>query len=312
MTEDEIIQRYFVTPVTRDDVYLGIGDDAAILTVAPGHQLVMSVDTLLEGVHFPIEFSPQDLASRAVAVCVSDLAAMGAMPQWLTLGLTLPDIDENWLQKFSQALHQHCTNYGMQLVGGDTVKGTLALTLNVMGVVETGQALRRDKAKTGDLVYVSGSLGGASYALSKCLDNTEMDTALWTCFSCPQARTDLGRSLIGLANSCMDISDGILLDASRLAKASGLGISVNLEQLPLHSSLKDLSFEHALKFATGGDDYELLFTTAPENIDKLNEISENLDLSLSCIGEVTFGTGLECRYQNRAYDVQVKGYQHFV
>lgn len=311
MTEDQLIKEFFVPASVHADVVLGIGDDGAILDVPSGHQLVTSVDTLLEDVHFPSNFSPKDLASRAVAVCVSDLAAMGAQPKWLTLAISLPAIDKLWLQEFSQSLHKHCSKYGMQLVGGDTVKGNLALSINVMGVVKSGQALRRDTAQAGDLVYVSGSLGGASLALQKLLAKTEIDADLLSRFTNPQARVILGRGLVEIANSCMDVSDGVLLDAARLAKASHIGIEIELEKLPLHPELHNYEFSEALKFATGGDDYELLFTIAPDNFDKLSTLSRQLNITITQIGKVSSISGLHTFYNSDPFVVERTGYQHF-
>lgn len=315
MTEDELIKEYFFSLSESADVSLGIGDDAAILNVPANHQLVTSVDTLLEGVHFPESFPPyflpQDVASRAVAVCVSDLAAMGATPKWLTLALSLPEVNREWLHAFSQSLHTHCAAYGLHLVGGDTVKGGLALTLNVMGIVATGQALRRDTAQVDDLVYVSGSLGGAAFALSKLLAKSDIKPELLACFTQPQARIELGQALIPVASSCMDVSDGILLDAARLATASGLGIQIDLDKLPLNPELQALAFEAAVKFATGGDDYELLFTVPPQNADKLASLEKRLGIPLTHIGRMTEKLGLDSRYKDKTYVPESRGYQHF-
>lgn len=311
MNEDELIQNFFASSVHQEGVVVGIGDDAAVLELPPGHQLVSSVDTLLEGVHFPVNFSAEDLARRAVAVCVSDLAAMGAQAKWMTMALSLPSADTHWLLLFSNALHQECEKYSMQLVGGDTVKGKLAVTINVLGVVKNGQALRRDTAQLDDIVYVSGSLGGAALALSQILKKTDLESDLLNCFTQPTARIELGRSLIGIANSCMDVSDGVLLDTARLAKASNLGVQIDLDKLPLNPGLHKMSFDESMEFASFGDDYELLFTVASHKIDGLNSIAENLNLALTPIGRIIRKPGLVTLYQGDVRELKSSGYQHF-
>jgi len=185
MSEDQLIKHYFQTPMSHsaEGVTLGIGDDCAILDVPVGHQLLSSVDSLLEGVHFPINYHPKDLASRAVAVCVSDLAAMGAQARWISLALSLPRQDKQWLQEFSNSFHQACEFYDISLIGGDTVKGPLSISLTVMGIVETGKALRRDTAKVGDYLFVSGSLGASAYALSKNFQISELSQDLLNAYN---------------------------------------------------------------------------------------------------------------------------------
>ena len=313
MSEDQLIKNYFFSPHQKnaEGVTLGIGDDCAILDVPLGYQLVTSVDTLLEDVHFPKNFNPKDLAARAVAVCVSDLAAMGAQARWMTLAISLPENNSQWLSSFSQSLHAACSHYAISLVGGDTVKGKLSISLTVMGIVETGKALRRDTAQKGDLLFVSGSLGASAFALSKILQGQDVSPEVLSFYKQPQARLQLGQELVGIANSCMDISDGVLIDAERLATASDLKLEIQMEKLPLHSSLSNMPIEQAINFATQGDDYELLFSVNVSKHEALKELSNQLDLDLSCIGSLGKKTEHHYTLNNQIYTTESKGYLHF-
>ena len=313
MSEDRLIKDYFVSPKQEnaEGVTFGIGDDCAILDVPVGYQLVTSVDTLLEDVHFPKNFNPQDLAARAVAVCISDLAAMGAQARWMTLALSIPENNSNWLSAFSQSLHAACQHYAISLVGGDTVKGKLSVSLTVMGIVETGKALRRDGAQEGDLLYVSGSLGASAFVLSKILQGQDVASDILSFYNQPQARLELGQKLVGIANSCMDISDGILIDAERLAEASNLSVDIQMNKLPLHECLQTMAIEQAVNFATQGDDYELLFSANTTKRDTLEHLASELKLNLSCIGRLTNSQEHQYTLDNKTYTTESKGYLHF-
>lgn len=311
MNEDQLIQTFFQSAKIDPSVILGIGDDAAIMQVPDGFELVISTDILLEGRHFPENYPPEDIASRAVGVCVSDLAAMGAIPKWVTLSLSLPEVQQSWLEDFSGSLRHHLQKYTLSLVGGDTVKGPLAITLTVLGVVETGQALRRDSVQLEDDIYVSGCLGGSAFALFKMLANDLDDEGLKQLFAAPSARVILGRSLLRLAHSCMDVSDGILLDLSRLLARSGVGAQVYLEKFPLHPAINDLALETQIKFATSGDDYELLFTAPFNRRNEIAALAKELELPLTRIGKVTEQPVLQTLSKGRRFDIKKFGYHHF-
>jgi len=313
MSEDQLINNYFASFNSNkaEGVSLGIGDDCAILDVPVGFQLVTSVDTLLEDVHFPKHFNAKDLAARAVAVCISDLAAMGAEPRWATLALSLPKNDANWLSDFSQSLHAACNQYAISLVGGDTVKGKLSISLTVMGIVKSGMALRRDKAQEDDILVVSGTLGASAFALSKMLQGQEVPEKVLCAYTKPQARIALGQKLIGLANSCMDISDGVLIDAERLANASGLKAIIQLEKLPIHESLQNIPIVQAINFLTQGDDYELLFSVSEAKLKQLKVLESHLSLKLSCIGRLRKAGQHQFTLNNKAFTTESKGYSHF-
>jgi len=312
MNEDQLIYTFFQNAQTDDSVFLGIGDDAAVMDVPQGYQLVISTDTLVSGRHFPKDYSPDQIASRAVGVCVSDLAAMGAIPKWVTLSLSLPEVQQSWLQSFSASLHQSLQQYFISLIGGDTVKGELSLSLSVLGIVEVGSALRRDAAVVDDDIYVSGSLGGSAFALFKLLANDDDQQSVFSLFSRPSARVQLGRRLVGVANGCMDISDGILLDLSRLLKMSAVGADIYLDKVPLHPAIDSLPLETQIKLATSGDDYELLFTARPAQRAQIEKISKELSLPLSCIGKITDTRKIMTYSNGRLFDVEkYGGYQHF-
>ena len=313
MSEDQLIKKFFVPPESHAmrDVTLGIGDDCAILDIPKNYQLVTSVDTLLEEVHFPKNFNPKDLATRSVAVCVSDLAAMGAQARWMTLALSIPENNSQWLADFSRSLHAVCAYYEISLVGGDTVKGKLSISITVMGIVEKGTAIRRDTAQVGDLLYVSGSLGGSAFALSKILQKQDLAPEILSAYIHPKARLNLGQNLIGIANACMDISDGIIIDAERLANASGLSVDIQMEKLPLHNALSTMPIEQAVNFATQGDDYELLFSVNISKRDVLRELAATLNLSLTCIGSLKENSENSYTLNNQLYTTKSKGYSHF-
>lgn len=294
--EFELIHRYFnrAELAPRLPGLTGIGDDCALLELPPGMQLAQSMDTLVEGVHFPKGCDPNLLAYRALAVNLSDLAAMGATPHSFTLGLTLPEANPDWLQSFSDGLTQLARKVGIALIGGDTTRGPLTLTLQVQGLVARGQALRRCGARVGDRIYVSGHPGDASGALAFVLQGLQPDTAqnpdiryLLERYYRPSPRLALGRWLSQQgASAALDISDGLLGDLNHILHASGVGAALDLDAIPCSEALTRVygaepARNHALK---GGDDYELCFTW-PENKPMPNAVPE--DCPLTCIGQIT-------------------------
>jgi len=271
-SEFDIIRQYFSLDNTCDDVILCIGDDAAILNVPENHELIQSVDTLVACVHFPIETSAEDIAYKALAVNLSDMAAMGAEPAWFTLAITLPNDDENWLKKFSESLSSISKKYNVQLVGGDTTHGPLCISITINGFVEKGKALTRSNAQAGDKVYVSGNIGDAALALAawqgQCLLTVDSATYLNHRLNRPTPQVELGLLLREYASSCIDISDGLLADLSHITTASNVGAKINFEDIPLskefRSNLTDKELIVPLVLS-GGDDYELCFTLPKEN-----------------------------------------------
>ncbi|ATW30641.1 thiamine-phosphate kinase [Candidatus Williamhamiltonella defendens] len=279
-SEFDLISRYFNRKsFIREDVELGIGDDCALLSTEKKRRIAVSTDTLVSGVHFLSDIDPADLAYKAFMINLSDLAAMGAEPAWLSLALTLPRIDEPWLQTFSDMLFEQLEAYRMQLIGGDTTRGPLSLTLTIQGLLIEKGGLTRSGAKKGDGIYVTGTLGDSAAGLA-ILKNTvtisdEADKRfLIERHLRPQARIFQGKALNGLAHSAIDISDGFISDLQHILNASQCGAHIELSQLPYSPALKTYSnHEQALRWAlSGGEDYELCFTLSPQ----YSHILENL------------------------------------
>ena len=280
MTEFELIERVF-RPLDsgRDDVALGIGDDAAVLQLPPGHELVACVDTLVAGVHFPADCSPFDIGWRAGASNLSDLAAMGAEPSWATLALTLPQADPHWLSAFAEGLAAVLRPWRVALVGGDTTRGPLTISL-----------LAEPAPAEGPIAFLHQR------------------------FLQPTPRLALGRALRGIASSCIDISDGLLADAGHLASASGVQLCLRAAAVPRSAGLLAcFDADPALRLAaTGGDDYELCFTLPPAHCAKLPPLARELDCPLTCIGVVREGSGLQLLDEDGAALVfDRSGYRHF-
>ncbi|WP_069470888.1 thiamine-phosphate kinase [Candidatus Marithrix sp. Canyon 246] len=303
MSEFDLINRFFKQKFpTRKDVILGIGDDAALCTAPAGMQLVMAMDTLVEGVHFPIDTKPEDIAYKALAVNLSDLAAMGATPAWMTLALTCPKVDESWLARFSQGLLDLATAADISLIGGDTTRGSLTITIQVTGFVEL--ALLRSAAKVGDGIYVTGTLGDAGLGLAAVEKRIklapEMQNYAESRLNKPTARLKESQNLIGIANACIDVSDGLVADLNHILTASKVGASLNVETLPLSKALQSINRATALELAlTAGDDYELCFTM-PDH--------KKLSIAATRIGTIEEQLGLRC---GKAFSGKISGYQHF-
>lgn len=296
MGEFELIDSLFrplAASNPHPDLLLGPGDDCAIQRLPPGHDLVFSVDTLVEGVHFPADYNPRYLGWRSLAVAASDLAAMGATPVCFTLALTLPAADPAWLQPFTEGLQAAALSFGMTLAGGDTTRGPLVLSLQVHGSVPAGRALTRKGARPGDLICVSGPLGGAAAALPylSCLsaaDNPAAPTLLEH-YHHPQPRLKLGQWLQGRATACIDVSDGLLADLGHILRASGVGARLTEARIP---RVAGASLENALR---GGDDYELCFTLPAGYRDELLASPEGHQgdgTAPAVIGEVVAGPGV--------------------
>jgi thiamine-monophosphate kinase len=304
-SEFALIYRHFSALGSGPAVELSVGDDCAILNVPAGHQLATSVDTLLEGVHFPADAFPEDLAFRSVSVAVSDLAAMGASPMGMTMALTLPDADELWLRAFSEGLAAAVSCYELPLVGGDTTRGSAySMTVQVFGSLPKGQALLRSGAQLGDQVCVSGTLGDAAAALSVFSGDwqptPELAEFIGLRYYRPTARLALGKQLLGVATAAIDISDGLLADAGHIAAASGVAIHIDHTSLPLSDALRSHPDRmQGVQWAlTGGDDYELCFCL-PDG--------EPVPHGCTRIGKVVAGEGVECGLEITGST----GYLHF-
>jgi len=317
MGEFELIRSYFAAaPCAQggEGVALGIGDDCALLAVPAGEQLAVSTDTLVAGVHFPDPCDPFLLGQRSLAVAVSDLAAMGATPVGFTLALTLPTVTADWLQAYARGLNRMAQACGVALVGGDTTRGPLSLTMTVFGRVPTGQALTRSGAQPGDWLCVGGELGNAAGALPLVLGQRNAEPAiaepLLAHYWSPRPQIDLGLALRGKASSAMDISDGLLADCGHIALASGVALQVERERLPLSNALLALlGRPEAEKAAlSGGDDYVLLFTVPPVRLSQLHAQGWPAHV----VGRVDAGQGVSLvDVDGRDITPQIRGYQHF-
>ena len=306
MDEFEIIRRFFDRNSHRDDVATGIGDDGAVLLPDSTKHQVQVIDTLVSGVHFPKTSDPADIAFRAVAVNLSDMAAMGAIPRWMTLALTLDNANEQWLEGFASGLFEAANAHDVALVGGDTTRGpVVTVTVSMTGEVEHGAALLRSGAQVGDDIFVTGTLGDAAAGLDL-LQGGDLDNAyLLTRFLRPTPRVSTARSLCGKATAAIDISDGLVGDVSKLLAASGVGGEIEIERLPLSDALQS-RFDSAAQrqFALyGGDDYELCFTAKSADVSDVEGVTR--------IGRVTEGSQLVGRSDGKIVDLTDRGYRHF-
>ena len=325
--EFELIERYFsAAGCERDDVILGVGDDAAILSPPAGHELLVSTDTLVSGVHFFPDVDPCSLGHKALAVNLSDLAAMGAQPAWVTLALTLPGVDEPWLSEFSLGFSRLASQHGVQLIGGDTASGPLSITVQVMGFVEQGKAWRRDAAKPGDLIYVTGTLGDAGLALqakqqSLIFPQNHLDT-LMARLEKPTPRIIEAQTLLGKVNAAIDLSDGLLSDLGHILTASHVGAMLDLEALPLSPAFLACQQEQTTQQLSeqcwqalplsAGDDYELCFTISPDKQHDVEQVLQQHGFVAHHIGVIDDGAGLRCRLSNgELFQTEKLGYEHF-
>ena len=320
MKEFNIIEHFFkAKSIQRKDVVIGIGDDGAVTHIPKGQALVTTTDTLISGVHCLPDTSPHAIAQKAVAVNLSDLAAMGAEPAWISLSLSLPEVDEKWLEDFSNGLQEHAEYYSVQLIGGDTVKGPLVITITAQGFVPFEQALTRSNAKPGDSVYVTGTLGDAGLGLDiaqkKCIVTDQLNQDfLLNRLNYPTPRLLVGTSLRRIASACIDISDGLVSDIKHILNASKCGATIHVDKLPMSQALKEsVSSSQGIGYAlSAGDDYELLFTVSEEQKGHLETTLANANVHATYIGQLNGFVGkLELRQADKPYEYSAKGYQHF-
>ena len=318
LSEFDLIRAFFSDlGVVRPDVLLGVGDDCALLRVPPGRDLAVSIDTLVCGRHFLPGDNPEFLGHKALAVNLSDLAAMGAEPAWATLALTLPEVDAGWLAAFSRGFSNLARRYGISLVGGDTTRGPLSITIQVHGFVEPGKAIRRGGARPGDLIYVSGELGDAALALLSQGGVPVAPEALPGVLDRlhrPEPRLDLSARVRGIATACIDVSDGLGADLGHICESSGCSALIRSGSLPLSQAVRDyISATGDWGVAlSGGDDYELCLTVPPECREVLESAVAGLSVGLRWIGTVEEGAGVRCLMPDgRVSQVTGRGYDHF-
>ena len=314
--EFALIAKYFTRPVKN--AALGIGDDCALIGVSPGCELAISTDTLVSAVHFFSDADPEKLGHKALAVNLSDLAAMGALPRFVTLALTLPSIDESWLAAFSRSFFALADTYQVELIGGDTTRGPLSITITALGEVSVGKAIRRDGALDGDDIWVSGSLGGAALAMKHLQGTVPLPLEVFDIAAerlhKPNPRVALGRALVDVATSAIDISDGLVADLGHICEHSRLSANVVWAEVPLSAPL--LSVERGLQLScalAGGDDYELCFTAPEVMKPELLRISAELGLALTRIGSMRTGAPRVhvCDERGDEINISSAGFDHF-
>lgn len=310
-----------LTAQPRDDVTLGIGDDGAVLAMPAGQELVMAIDTMVEGTHFLPGTAPVDLGWKSLAVNLSDLAAMGAEPAWAMLALTLPRADANFVEGFAEGFAQLAGQYRLALVGGDTTGGPLCLSVAVHGFVPPGQALTRSGAGVGDEILVTGTLGDAVAGLFALRDpphdeapHAALRQSLIERLTRPEPRVAAGIALRGLATACVDISDGLLADLGHICEGSGVGAELEAAQLPRSPALRELHGEdESLQLAlSGGDNYELCFTVPPERVAQVQSALADVGCPVTRIGCIVAGDGVRVRAADGGWlAITMKGWEHF-
>lgn len=316
-SEFDIIKQYFTRNFHESkSVLLGVGDDAAITSIPAGMEQVIAIDTLVEHVHFSDNTPAEEIAYKALAVNLSDLAAMGAIPAWFTLALTVPGVSESWLSDFSKGLFDLAEQFNMPLIGGDTTRGPLTISIQVAGFVPQGKALLRSDAQAGDHIFVTGKIGDgcAGLAVQKTGSKDSDDAFLLQRLHKPVPRIAFGQSLIGVANACIDISDGLLADVGHILEASEKGASIHLDKIPLsdacRNKLPQLNLSR-LQLAQGGDDYELCFTVPENKLSMLECTCIESSLNITDIGIIEKEDGLRCYDNQELLEVEATGYQHF-
>ena len=308
MDEHLLIQKYFSdigsAYLAERNVELSVGDDAAVLNLNPDTQYINSIDTSIEDIHFLNSISPRDIAYRSCAIALSDLAACGANPSWYSIALTFPKADHLWLEDFSSGLNDFSDEYKIPLVGGDTTKGKLSVTVQVMGEVEKGKALLRSGAKENDLIYVSGVIGDAFLQLKELQKLQNQDTG-FDAYLHPKAQIKLGLELVDIASSAIDISDGLIQDLNLICKSSDVGADVHLSMIPTSVENK------TLELINSGDDYQICFTASEDKSVKVNNISERLGVPITEIGKITNTKELTLfDHEGNKMDLE-SGYSHF-
>ena len=318
MSEFDVIRQHFTRAPQHSE--LGVGDDAALIKVSPNMELAISADMLVAGTHFFADADPYQLGWKALAVNLSDMAAMGAQPKWAILAIALPNLDHAWLAEFSRGLFACAGSFGVDLIGGDTTRGPLTISVQIMGEVTAGQALKRSGAKLHDDIWVSGPLGLAALALAQlqgklCLRPNDFNRCNAALHS-PQPRVALGLALRGIATSAIDISDGLLADLSHILQASHLGATLHLSQWPHACHWPEAAgldlLSQAKLLLSGGDDYELCFTAPKASHDALLQLGSKLGLDLCCLGETTQDPGLVVHGLGKGIlDIKELGFDHF-
>lgn len=314
--EFDLIRKYFTRPTPT--AVLGIGDDAALVHVPSGQELAISADMLVAGTHFFPDAPADAIGWKSLAVNISDMAAMGAKARWATLAIAIPSLDANWLEGFAKGFFECAERFGVELIGGDTTRGPLTVSIQIMGEAPAGSALRRSDAQVGDDIWVSGPLGDAALALAALQDRfalspDELDRCL-PALERPMPRADFGMALRGIATSALDISDGLLADLGHILKASSVGAEIYIDNIPAGPVLQPYRLEIIAQqmLLAGGDDYELCFTAPIKHRNRILGAATACGLSPAIIGRITAGN--ECMVfdtDGRPIKLQKRGYDHF-
>lgn len=308
ISEFGVIQRYFSRQIENTAVNrLGVGDDCALMSIPEGYELAITADTMVEGVHFFAGADPKQLAHKLLAVNLSDLAAMGAEPVSVTLALTLPKVDQEWLKAFAEGFFALAKQFSVDLVGGDTTSGALTLTIQALGLVPQGQAIKRSTAKTGDLIFVTGCLGEAGLGLKVeqgyCC---ETPVSVLKQFHTPSPRINEGLSIRSYASACIDLSDGIASDLRHILEKSGVGACLDWAKIPLTDPVSEYISETGdwQMPLSAGEDYELCFTVSPEKL-------SGIDIACTQVGIIEEQAGLRINRFGVTEQLKVKGFEHF-
>lgn len=317
MNEFSLINRYFKS-LTQDgeEVIIGSGDDAAVVEIPSGYQLAVSTDALVSDVHFLPDWKPAEIAYKAITVNVSDMAAMGAIPKWITIALTLPEAKTPWIESFSDGLANVLSQYDLSLIGGDLTRGPLTIAVTVHGLLPDRQALRRDGAQVGDSIYVTGHLGGAALAVEHLTDNRLSEQAfnrVLNRLKRPVARVRHGSVLLNYSKTAIDLSDGLSADLNHICQASGVGACLYRDKIPVHPEVINACGEQAVEFAlVGGDDYELCFTVNPSNKAAFKEAMAKNTLDYYEIGFIDDEPSLRLIDETgKVKQIEPQGFQHF-
>jgi thiamine-monophosphate kinase len=318
MKEFELIKRFFSEQaIKRKDVVLGIGDDCAIVTPSERQNIAITTDTLVAGVHFPHETSARAIGHKSIAVNLSDLAAMGAEPSWISLAITMPEIDEDWVKEFCAGVFELCEYYNVQLIGGDTTQGPLSITVTAQGLIPINKHLTRSGAKAGDWVYVTGEIGDAALALKYIFKEVDVAAeyreSVQRSLDFPTPRILAGQALRGYASAAIDLSDGIISDLGHICSASKVGANIVLDDLPISNALRDsVDVEDAFEMAlVGGDDYELLFTVSEDNKVGMETALANTGNTITCIGQINRSEKITTTLNSKPVAINAKSFEHF-
>ncbi len=314
--EFELIARHFTRPAAN--AVLGVGDDCALVDVTNGMDLAVSTDTMVSGTHFFPDVDPENLGHKALAVNLSDMAAMGAMPYWAMLALTVPNVNHDWLAAFAKGFFDLAQEYNVSLIGGDTTRGPLTLTVTIMGEVPAGAALRRSGAKAGNDIWVSGNVGDAALAVAHrhgrlVLSEADYREAVMRLYE-PSPRVALGQALRGLATAAIDVSDGLLADLTHICRLSNVGATVELASVPISSiGTRHIDTDAGRNaIVAGGDDYELCFTAHPNSRESIQELTDMLGIPITRVGQIKRGKGVSLLGgDGKPVKVDGRGYDHF-